>query len=66
MQTTSLPGRKYLNDFHRKNSEASQKEVQTMLKRPYSLQEVKEQVDEFKKDGEWIRTVQSRNYNKTS
>ena len=38
----------YLNDFHRQNSEAAQREVSRMLLHPYSREQVLEQVARFK------------------
>ncbi len=39
IQKKSLPERLYMNDFHKKSSEASLKEVQYMLEHPFSLEE---------------------------
>lgn len=38
----------YLNDFHRQNSLAAQREVTRMLLHPYSREQVLEQVARFK------------------
>ncbi len=38
----------YLNDFHRQNSVAAQREVSRMLLHPYSREQVLEQVARFK------------------
>lgn len=38
----------YINDFHRQNSVAAQREVSRMLLHPYSREQVLEQVTRFK------------------
>lgn len=40
---------RYLNDFHKKSSEASQKEVKSMLKHPLSWEEARKQVMNMKR-----------------
>lgn len=50
MQTSSSTGSCYLNDFHRKNSMAAQKEVRLMSLRPYSREQKILQIESLKKD----------------
>ena len=39
MQNNSLVGKLYINDFHRSNSMAAQREVQRMSLQPYSREQ---------------------------
>lgn len=49
MQTGSSTDSYYLNDFHRKNSMAAQKEVRLMSLRPYSREQKIQQIESLKK-----------------
>ena len=40
----------YINDFHRSNSMAAQREVRRMSLHPYSREQMLQQIAEFKKD----------------
>ncbi len=44
MQNNSLTGSLYINDFHRKNSMAAQREVHRMSLHPYSREQKLEQI----------------------
>ena len=49
--------RSYLNDFHKKSSEASQKEVESMLKHPFSREEILAQVKRLTTNTEGKRKI---------
>lgn len=38
----------YINDFHRQNSMAAQREVQRMSLQPYSREQMLQQIEEFR------------------
>ncbi len=48
MNTKKVQG--YLNDFHKKSSEASQKEVKSMARHPLSWEEARKQVISMKRN----------------
>ncbi len=45
MQNNSVPGKFYINDFHRRNSMGAVKEVESMLLHPYSREQKLAQIN---------------------
>ena len=48
MQSNSSAEGWYINDFHRANSMAAQREVQRMSLHPYSREQMLQQIESFK------------------
>ena len=48
MQNNSSANNLYINDFHRKNSMAAQREVQQMSLHPCSREQMLQQIEDFK------------------